>query len=256
MRLTRIGVAALAVAMLVAGAAPAQQWTTIKGQVLLPSAPKPTELNVTADKEHCLSKGPLLDDTVIVNPKNKGLKNVWVYLVPDAAGGKLAVHPDLAKPASKEHVIDQPCCQFVPRILAMRDGDTLLVKNSSPKAHNINVSADAPSPSFNQTLPPGGDYKAPAPFVAQKSPVTFACNIHPWMGGRMMVFDHPYFAITDADGKFEIKMAPAKGAKIVYRHENGYHKGAAGRNGWPIEGKVAGNDTELKPHEFEFPKPK
>ena len=40
-------------------------------------------------------------------------------------------------------------------------------------------------------------------------PVIVKCNLHPWMNAWIHVFDHPYFAVTDADGKFEIKNAPA-----------------------------------------------
>ena len=34
-----------------------------------------------------------------------------------------------------------------------------------------------------------------------------ACNIHGWMKAYVRVFDHPYYAVTDEDGKFEIKLA-------------------------------------------------
>ena len=123
-----------------------KKWAAIKGQIVVAAAPEKKEINVTADKEHCLSKGALVSDELIVNAKNKGVKNVWVYLRPleklDKDGkdtwvpfAENEIHANLAKPASKEHVIDQPCCAFVPRILAAREGDTLLVKNSSPVPH-------------------------------------------------------------------------------------------------------------------------
>src|SRR5437879_5200072 len=63
------------------------QWVTVQGQVLLPKAtalPAPRPLKVSQDQEHCLSKGPINADDLIVNPKNRGVKNVWVYLRPDS----------------------------------------------------------------------------------------------------------------------------------------------------------------------------
>ena len=66
------------------------------------------------------------------------------------------------------------------------------------------------------------------------------------------MFDHPYFAITDADGKFEIKDAPAGKWRVVYWHEDGFHKGREGVIGETIE--VKGPTLELKPLDFEFPK--
>lgn len=49
-------------------------------------------------------------------------------------------------------------------------------------------------------------------------------------------FDHPYFAVTDAQGNFEIKLAPAGRCRIVVWHEAaGFAGGRAGRNGSTIE---------------------
>jgi plastocyanin len=235
--------------------AAAGQFVTIKGQVVWPASkpvPAPAPINVTADKEHCHAKGPLVSEELVVNAGNKGVKNVWVYLTP-ANGDAFAadqIDPSLAAGKPAEHVVDQPQCQFVPRVFAARAGDTLLVKNSSPVPHNINFQSDAVS--FNQTVPPGGQYKADKPLAAQKGPQTYQCNIHPWMTGKAMVFDHPYFAVTDADGKFEIKGAPAGNLRIFYRHELGYHKGRMGNKGFPLEVKAGGAAQELPPLEIEL----
>src|SRR5205085_544793 len=143
---------------------------------------------------------------LIIDPKSKGVKNVWVYLKP-ASGDDFApgdINPALSKPQPKEHVIDQPCCQFVPRIIAARSGDTLLVKNSAPVPHNIHMTADSDAFTFNVTVPPGGQHNPKGALAAQKGPILFNCDIHPWMMGRIMVFDHPYFAVTDENGHFEI----------------------------------------------------
>jgi hypothetical protein len=75
----------------------------------------------------------------------------------------------------------------------------------------------------------------------------------------MRVFDHPYFAITDQDGKFEIKDAPVGKWRIVYWHELGFHKGREGILGFPIEVKAdkpGGTTMEPKPVAFGIVKPK
>ena len=69
------------------------------------------------------------------------------------------------------------------------------------------------------------------------------------MTGYVRVFDHPYFAVTDENGNFEIKNAPAGKFRIVYWHENGIRGGAKGRAGDVIE--IKGPTTELKPTEFD-----
>src|SRR5437867_2347257 len=67
---------------------------------------------------------------------------------------------------------------------------------------------------------------------AQKLPLPLECNIHGWMRGRLLVVNHPYFAITDEDGNFEIKDAPVGKYKIMIYHETiGYRLGAKGKNG-------------------------
>jgi plastocyanin len=230
------------------------QWSTVKGQVVFPAGkelPAAKPIVVNTDKEHCLAKGPLKSEELIIDPKTRGVKNVWVFLRPALVDTFAAnqIHPDLAKAKPVEHVIDQPCCQFIPRILAARDGDTLLVKNSSPVPHNINFQGE--NLAFNQTIAAGGTYKAEKPLSYQRNPIGFACNVHPWMGGKMMVFDHPYFAVTDEKGNFEIKNAPQGGFRIFYRHELGYHMGRNGAKGFPIT--IAGPTTEQKPLELVLP---
>ncbi len=236
--------------------APNGDWITVKGQVVMTKAPEPRKVDVTTDKQHCLSKGPLVYEDIIVNPKSHGVKNVIVWLRPATKDRKDPfpqdkIHPGLAKAAPKTIEIDQPCCQFVPRVVAARAGDVIEFKNSAPVNHNINFSAD--DNEFNVNLPPNGDKKT-NPLKAQSSPVTFKCDIHPWMAGRARVFDHPYFAVTDADGKFEIKLVPKGNWNIVYWHEDGFHKGRNGVLGFPLDGEVKGNTMELKPIDLELPK--
>jgi hypothetical protein len=65
------------------------------------------------------------------------------------------------------------------------------------------------------------------------------------MEGRVAVFDHPYFAITDEHGKFEIKDAPAGKFRIVaYQEKIGWRGGAKGKKGQEITIK-AGGVTDL-----------
>ena len=57
-----------------------KQWVTVKGQVKVADVPTVVAINVTTDKDHCLSKGPLNADDLVVNAKNKGVKNVVIFL--------------------------------------------------------------------------------------------------------------------------------------------------------------------------------
>ena len=251
------GLAAVGLATLPAAARQAGPWAAIKGQVVLPAGvavPARKPLEVSQDKAHCLSKGPILDESVIVNPKSKGVKNVVVWLRPDTMNPKSAfepgqINPDDAKRKAAEVVIDQPCCMFVNRITTARVGDTIVVKNPAPVAHNFRWTSGN-NGELNQTVPAGDTFKMPQPLVAESGPIPFSCTIHPWMSGYVRVFDHPYYAVTDDDGKFEIKNAPAGKFRLVYWHEKvGFRNGKEGRFG--EETTVTAPATELKPTEFD-----
>jgi hypothetical protein len=247
-----------ALVLLLGGAARADEpkWATIKGQVVFPSdkkLPERGKVKVTQDKDHCESKGDILDESVVVNPKNKGVKNVVVYLRPDdpnpvAEFPKDKVHPDDVKRKPAEVVIDQPCCMFVPRIVCARVGDGLVVKNSAPVAHNCKWESDN-NGSYNQTIPKMESWKLPDPLKKEPRPILYTCTIHGWMSGYVRVFDHPYYAVTDENGNFEIKNAPEGKYRIAFWHENGIRGGAKGRSGETIE--IKGPTLEMKPTEFD-----
>ena len=232
------------------------EWVTVKGQVVFPAdkaIPKRAALNVANDKEHCLGKGAILDEAVIVNAKTRGVKNVVVFLRPDNKDPKAAfaaneIHPADAKRKPAEVVIDQPCCMFVPRVTCARVGDTIVVKNPSPVAHNFFWDS-ADNGTHNPTIAAKTDWKMPNALAKENAPIQYKCSIHPWMTGYVRIFDHPYFAVTDDDGKFEIKNAPAGKYRIVYWHENGLRNGAAGRLGDQIE--IKGPTMEMKPTDFD-----
>lgn len=231
------------------------QWATVKGRVVFPEGkaiPERPALNVTQDKPHCLKDGAILDESVVVNPKNRGIKNVVVWLRPvdpdtkEFAAGQ--IHPDDAKRKSGEVVIDQPCCMFVPRVTAARVGDTLMVKNSAPVNHNFFWST-ANNGECNVNIPAGGKHQLAKPLAAEAGPIQYKCTVHPWMTGYVRVFDHPYHAVTDGDGNFEIRNAPAGRFRIVFWHENGFRGGKDGRFGEVIT--IAGPTLEIKPVDFD-----
>jgi hypothetical protein len=231
------------------------QWATIKGQVVYPTdkpIPKRQPLAVDVDKPACLAKGPILDESVIVNPKNRGIKNVVVYLRPEKINAtqfaKEQIHPDDLKRKPAEITITQPCCMFVDRITVARVGDTIVVKNPANIVHNFFWVSDK-NGQHNPNVPSMNSWKMPAPLVAESTPIPYKCTVHPWMSGFVRIFEHPYYAVTDDDGKFEIKNAPVGKFRIVYWHETGVRGGKEGRYGEPIT--ILGPTMEMKPIEFE-----
>jgi hypothetical protein len=247
----------MAAAVVAPAAAHAQDWAGVKGQVVLPAdkpVPERKKLDITQDKQHCLSKGDILDETVIINPKSKGIKNVVVWLRPAdpnprAAFPKDKIHPADAARKPAAVAIDQPCCMFTPRVTLARVGDTIEVKNSAPVPHNFFWSSGN-NGEFNVAIPAMGAWKMPQAVATENVPIGYKCTIHPWMSGWVRVFDHPYAAVTDDDGKFELKNAPAGKWNLVVWHEKvGFLGGAKGRFGTEID--IKGPTLELKPIAFD-----
>jgi hypothetical protein len=233
-------VAGISFLALAGSAAVAQDagWGGVKGQIIWggPEAPKrvPLDLKENADKKACLKDGPLLDEVWVVNPKNKGLRYAFVWLQAPK-GSELPIHPSLKEIKEKRVVMDQPICMFIPHALALREGQILVAKNSAGVAHNFKWSGHPEvNPGNNVLLPPSTE-KVIDDLKADRFPVSIECNIHPWMRGWVRIFNHPYFAVTDENGAFEFKDAPAGDWQLMVWHgSGGWLGGAKGRNGQPI----------------------
>jgi hypothetical protein len=215
--------AALVTALLGAGETCAQGWGNVKGQVVWTGEKIPPRrvIKVDKDQNHCLSKGPLLSEELMIDPKSKGVANVIVWLA--APKGALPINPDLKAVPDKKVEVDQPLCQFVPRVVVLRAGQTLVVKNSGAVPHSVKI--DPPSGGVNAgenlVIPAGQtiEFGGKKAFKAELKPMMLGCAFHGWMTGLIGVFDHPYFAVTDKDGMFEMKNAPAGDIRLFAYHE-------------------------------------
>ncbi len=194
-------------------------WGTVKGTVVWKGAlPAVKNAVVDTDPKECLKNGPVPNEEYVIDKNTKGVKWVMVWLAPEKDGDVLPVHPSLKEPASKTVKLEQPCCQFIPHVLGIREGQTLQVTNGAAVPHNIKIDGGSKNPNLNQSIPPGGDLKVDD-WKASRNVVPFACNVHKWMGGKLWVFNHPYFTVTNDKGEFEIKNAPAGKFRIVVWQE-------------------------------------
>jgi hypothetical protein len=188
-------------------------WATIKGQFVFDGDP-PQMKPYAVSKEHdiCTINGTAPpEETLVVSPGSKGIKNVVVFLR-DAK----RVH-ESANPKTDPIEFDQKHCVFLTHVVGATVGQSLDIKNSDPTGHNTNILGTG----FNQLIPSGGAI----PYKVQKEaqqPAKVTCSIHPWMTAWMLARKNGYFAITDADGKFEIANVPA-GEPLEFQvwHESG-----------------------------------
>src|SRR5262245_54509247 len=231
------------------------QWGNVKGKILWGGGDIPKQAPINAvkgnpDEKACTMGGkmPVLDEKWVVNPKNKGLRYAFVWLTHEDIKKKdpLPTHPSLKEPKDKEVVMDQPMCAFLPHAIGMREGQILVAKNSAAINHNFKWTGNPTTANAgNNILIAAGNAFPIKGLVADRLPVKIECNIHPWMNGWVRVFDHPYYAVTDKDGAFEMKDAPAgKYRLMVWHGSGGWLGGAKGKNGQEINIK-AGGVTDL-----------
>jgi plastocyanin len=113
--------------------------------------------------------------------------------------------------------MDQRDEQFEPRVLAITVGSTVDFPNSDTKFHNVFSLSRANSFDLGR-YPPGktGAFRFDKPGI-----VRVFCDIHSHMNGYIFVFGHPYFAVTDSDGRYIIPRVPAGTYTLVVWSELG-----------------------------------
>ena len=205
----------------------AEGWGTIKGRVTFDGTPpQPAVLQAVGkaekDPEICAKTAPIVAEKLVVNSGTKGVKNAFVYLQRPTAVNEEAKKEALAKHPE----FDQKNCTYIPHALAVMTGETVTIKSSDPTNHNVNFQLK----NLNQNpLIAPGTTKDITPDSPERAPGPVSCSIHPWMLAYWLVLDHPYFAVTDENGNFEIKNAPAGTQKVVVWQEAvGYVTAASG----------------------------
>ena len=213
---------ALLCCLLAAPFAHAAKWGDLTVQFTYDGAvPAPKPVDITKDKAFC-GKTKLVNESLVVNPKNKGVANVVAYLYLGFDEDPPEVHPSYAKDAGAKVVIDNDACRFNPRVVLLRTTQTPVAKNSDDVGHNIKVDT-LTNPSTNVLLPANTELQLDKFEESERLPATISCSIHPWMTGRLVVKDNPYMAVSDADGKLTIKNLPAGEWTIQFWHEkSGY----------------------------------
>jgi plastocyanin len=185
---------------------------SVKGVASLDGvAPKNEPIKMNADPV-CMreNKTPQTQETYEVGSDGKSLANVFVY-VKDGLGNYVFDTP--TTPAT----IDQKECRYHPHVFGMRVGQPLEIINSDPTLHNIHAMPKA-NQEFNNGQPIQG-MKMTHTFTAQEIMVPFKCDVHGWMNAYVGVVSHPYFAVTDKDGKFELKDLPPGTYTVEAWHE-------------------------------------
>ena len=160
--------------------------------------------------EACKSKAPLDEKWVFgKNGDDDTFVNVLVY-VSKGLQGKFA-------PPKEPKVLDQVGCVYTPHVVAVMAGQTLEIRNSDATLHNV-MSAPRNNPAFNFGMPVK-DQKVEKVFKEPETKMNLKCFMHPWMSSYVHVLEHPFFAVTGADGTFTIRGLPPGEYELSVLHE-------------------------------------
>jgi Polysaccharide lyase family 4, domain II len=174
-------------------------------------------------------------ERLIVGPEN-GVANTVVFLK-DISRGKPLEIPEA------RGFLDQKRCRYEPHILLVPANGPLALKSSDAVLHTVHMDGAA-------------TYNLPFPFtdrtITRNMPTAGLVNVrcnggHSWMNAEILVVSHPYYAVTDESGSFELTDVPPGKYEIVAWHE-----------GWKLDREEAAFDvlTERKVKRPIFSDPK
>ena len=139
-------------------------------------------------------------------PKASEIANVIVFLKNP---------PRRAEPVTMHATITQKDEAFVPRVVAITAGSTIDFPNTDPFFHNVfSLSRGA---TFDLGRYPKGESRNRR--FPNAGLVKVYCHIHSHMTAAIMVFDHGFFRIPGADGRFTLDEVPAGSYQISAWHE-------------------------------------
>ncbi|MBI3269843.1 MAG: hypothetical protein HYZ53_12530 [Planctomycetes bacterium] len=182
---------------------------TIRGLVTW-AGDSPTELRLPVSKnpETCGTHGAeKVSPRLKISPR-KGVKDAVVFLQEIARGKPF--------PTGVKYALDQKECEYLPHLLVVPKGADLEVSSSDDVLHNVHLDG---ANSGNLAFPD----KTAKPQVLKMKKAGFVdvrCdNGHVWMNGTVLVITHPYYAVTDEEGRYLLADVPPGAYKLVAWHE-------------------------------------
>ena len=184
---------------------------TVTGRVTFEGTPpEPDKLKMGADPTCAAAAGPApKSDAVLIT--DGAIQNVFVYV-------KEGLDPSYTFDVpTKALEFDQRGCRYLPRVFGVRTGQPIDIINDDETMHNVHALPKT-NQEFNQSLQTKGQ-RMTRTFTAPEVMVRFKCDVHNWMTAQVGVMEHPFFAVTKADGTFDIRGIPPGTYTIEAWHE-------------------------------------
>ncbi|MCA9399571.1 MAG: carboxypeptidase regulatory-like domain-containing protein [Candidatus Omnitrophica bacterium] len=172
--------------------------------------PKFREIKMDADPI-CLThhEGAVYPQTLLLGD-GQTMGNVFVHIV---SGLPKKDYPAPTEPA----VLTQEGCMYTPHVIGVMVNQPVKILNPDGTLHNVHA-VPKKNAEFNLAMP---KFRKEMTQTFTKAEFMFPmkCDVHPWMGAWVSVMDHPYFMVTQTDGKYTIDNLPAGEYKIEVWHE-------------------------------------
>jgi len=183
---------------------------TIEGTVTwtgpVPAIPK---LPYTKDPAVCDPDAKKTRDLerLLIGPDH-GVANSVVYLK-DITRGKAMDLPEVRR------TLDQKTCRYVPHISLVPLDAEMQMMSSDPVLHTLQMFGAA---SYNLPFPFQNRFIARS--MHKTGVVEVKCNAgHVWMNAEILVVQHPYYAVTNEQGQYQLTGVPAGEYEIEVWHE-------------------------------------
>jgi len=155
--------------------------------------------------------GPNPQSEAVLMSADNGLQNVFVYI-------RDGVDPSYTfDPPTAPVELAQRGCIYRPRVMGVQVGQVIDVLNADPTLHNVHA-LPMVNQEFNKHQPVKDSHMTHV-FTAPEVMVRFKCDVHPWMASWVGVVAHPFFAVSDANGKFDIRGIPPGSYTLEAWHE-------------------------------------
>lgn len=156
-----------------------------------------------------------------VDPESKGIAETILYLK-KIEKGKPMPKAGTNLLTGKRAVLDQINCRYVPHVLVVPRRTELTIRSSDPVAHNVNAKMGLTQIFNLQFARKGQETVGPETSLGRRTGIIeLRCNAgHPWMSAYVFVVNHPYYTVTNAAGRFELKDVPPGEYTLVCWHES------------------------------------
>lgn len=156
--------------------------------------------------QKCIDEKVLFDETIVVDNKTRGLRDVAVTLQgPKAPAGA---------PPRPAATLDNKKCRFEPRVQFVPIGSKLTVKNSDTITHNARILGRGRRQFWNGIIPAGKSVETYKLVVGGSYHVV--CDVHPWMEAWLIGTRSPWADVSKSDGTVTLKKIPTKEPVTVH----------------------------------------